>query len=199
MANINAAMVKQLREKTGAGMMDCKNALSEVEGDVEKAIELLRKKGLATAQKRAGRALSEGIIQSYIHMTGKLGVLVEVNCETDFVAKNEDFQEFAKNIAMHIAATNPLGITPEDISQEIIEKEKEIYRAQALDMGKPENVVDKIVEGKLNKFYEESCLLNQPYVRDTDISIADLLNQMIAKIGENISIKRFVRYQIGES
>lgn len=199
MANINAAMVKQLREKTGAGMMDCKNALSEVEGDVEKAIELLRKKGLATAQKRAGRALSEGMIQSYIHMTGKLGVLVEVNCETDFVAKNEDFQEFTKNIAMHIAATNPLGITPEDISQEIIEKEKEIYRAQALDMGKPENVIDKIVEGKLNKFYEESCLLNQPYVRDTDISITDLLNQMIAKIGENISIKRFVRYQIGES
>ena len=199
MANINAAMVKQLREKTGAGMMDCKNALSEVEGDVEKAIELLRKKGLATAQKRAGRALSEGIIQSYLHMTGKLGVLVEVNCETDFVAKNEDFQEFAKNIAMHIAATNPLGITPEDISQEIIEKEKEIYRAQALDMGKPENVVEKIVEGKLKKFYEESCLLNQPYVRDTDISIADLLNQMIAKIGENISIKRFIRYQIGEA
>jgi elongation factor Ts len=199
MANISAAMVKQLREKTGAGMMDCKNALSEVEGDVEKAIELLRKKGLATAQKRAGRALSEGIIQSYIHMTGKLGVLVEVNCETDFVAKNEDFQEFTKNIAMHIAATNPLGIAPEDISQEIIEKEKEIYRAQALDMGKPENVIDKIVEGKLKKFYQESCLLNQPYVRDTDMSIADLLNEMIAKIGENISIKRFVRYQIGES
>jgi elongation factor Ts len=199
MANISAAMVKQLREKTGAGMMDCKNALSEVEGDVEKAIELLRKKGLATAQKRAGRTLSEGMVQSYIHMTGKLGVLVEVNCETDFVAKNEDFQEFTKNIAMHIAATNPLGITPEDISQEVIEKEKEIYRAQALDMGKPENVIDKIVEGKLNKFYEESCLLNQPYVRDTDISITDLLNQMIAKIGENISIKRFVRYQIGES
>ena len=199
MANISAAMVKQLREKTGAGMMDCKNALSEVEGDVEKAIELLRKKGLATAQKRAGRALSEGMIQSYIHMTGKLGVLVEVNCETDFVAKNKDFQEFTKNIAMHIAATNPLGITPEDISQEIIEKEKEIYRAQALDMGKPENVIDKIVEGKLNKFYQENCLLNQPYVRDTDISIADLLNELIAKIGENISIKRFVRYQIGES
>lgn len=199
MANISAAMVKQLREKTGAGMMDCKNALSEVDGDMEKAIEFLRKKGLATAQKRAGRALSEGIIQSYIHMTGKLGVLVEVNCETDFVAKNDDFKEFTKNLAMHIAATNPLGITPEDISQEIIEKEKEIYRAQALDMGKPENVIDKIVEGKLNKFYQESCLLNQPYVRDTDITIADLLNQMIAKIGENISIKRFVRYQIGES
>jgi len=199
MANISAAMVKQLREKIGAGMMDCKNALSEVEGDIEKAIELLRKKGLATAQKRAGRALSEGIIQSYIHMNGKLGVLVEVNCETDFVAKNEDFQEFAKNIAMHIAASNPLGITPEDVSEEIIEKEKEIYRAQALDMGKPENVTDKIVEGKLNKFYQESCLLNQPYVRDTDMSVADLLNGLIARIGENISIKRFVRYQIGES
>jgi elongation factor Ts len=199
MANISAAMVKQLREKTGAGMMDCKNALSEVNGDIEKAIELLRKKGLATAQKRAGRALSEGIIQSYIHMNGRLGVLVEVNCETDFVAKNEDFQEFAKNIAMHIAASNPLGITPEDVSEEIIEKEKEIYRAQALDMGKPENVTDKIVEGKLNKFYQESCLLNQPYVRDTDMSVADLLNGLIARIGENISIKRFVRYQIGES
>ena len=199
MANISAAMVKQLREKTGAGMMDCKNALSEVKGDIEKAIEFLRKKGLATAQKRAGRALSEGIIQSYIHMNGKLGVLVEVNCETDFVAKNEDFQEFAKNIAMHIAASNPLGITPEDVSEEIIEKEKEIYRAQALDMGKPENVTDKIVEGKLKKFYQESCLLNQPYVRDTDMSVADLLNGLIARIGENISIKRFVRYQIGES
>lgn len=199
MAKISAGMVKELREKTGAGMMDCKNALSEVNGDIENAIAFLRKKGLATAQKRAGRALNEGIIQSYIHMTGKLGVLIEVNCETDFVAKNEDFQEFAKNIAMHIAASNPLGITPEDVPENLIEKEKEIYRAQALEMGKPENVIDKIVEGKLKKFYEESCLLNQPYVRDTDISIADLLNALIAKIGENISIKRFIRYQIGES
>ena len=199
MAKISAGMVKELREKTGAGMMDCKNALAEVDGDIEKAIEFLRKKGLATAQKRAGRALNEGIIQSYIHMTGKLGVMVEVNCETDFVAKNEDFKEFAKNIAMHIAASNPLGITPEDVPNDIIEKEKEIYRAQALEMGKPENVVDKIVEGKLKKFYEDSCLLNQPYVRDNNISIADLLNDLIAKIGENISIKRFVRYQIGES
>ena len=199
MAQISAGMVKELREKTGAGMMDCKNALSEVDGDIEKAVEFLRKKGLATAQKRAGRALNEGIIQSYIHMTGKLGVLVEINCETDFVAKNEDFQEFAKNIAMHIAASNPLGITPEDVPDDLIEKEKEIFRAQALEMGKPENVIEKIVEGKLKKFYEESCLLNQPYVRDTDISISDLLNALIAKIGENISIKRFVRYQIGES
>ena len=199
MAKISAGMVKELREKTGAGMMDCKNALSEVDGDIEKAVEFLRKKGLATAQKRAGRALNEGIIQSYIHMTGKLGVLVEINCETDFVAKNEDFQEFAKNIAMHIAASNPLSISPEDMPEEVIEKEKEIFRAQAIEMGKPENVVEKIVEGKLKKFYEESCLLNQPYVRDTDISIADLLNALIAKIGENISIKRFVRYQIGET
>jgi elongation factor Ts len=199
MAEIKAAMVKQLREKTGAGMMDCKNALLEVNGDMDKALEFLRKKGLATAQKRAGRAMTEGRIQSYIHMTGKLGVMVEVNCETDFVAKNEDFQEFAKNIAMHIAASNPLGIKPEDISEEIVESEKDIYRAQALDMGKPENILDKIVEGKLKKFYQENCLLNQPFVRDPDISIADLMNELIAKIGENITIKRFVRYQIGES
>jgi elongation factor Ts len=199
MAEIKAAMVKQLREKTGAGMMDCKKALLEVKGDMDKAIEFLRKKGLATAQKRAGRAMTEGRIQSYIHMTGKLGVMVEVNCETDFVAKNEDFQEFAKNIAMHIAASNPLGIKPEDISEEIVESEKDIYRAQALDMGKPENILDKIVEGKLKKFYQENCLLNQPFVRDPDISVADLMNELIAKIGENITIKRFVRYQIGES
>ena len=198
MAEISAAMVKQLREKTGAGMMDCKSALTEVGGDIEKAIEFLRKKGLATAQKRAGRAMTEGTIQSYIHMNAKLGVLVEVNCETDFVAKNDEFQGFAKNIAMHIAASNPLGITPEDIPQEVIEKEKEIYRAQALDLGKPENVLDKIVDGKLKKFYQDNCLMNQPYVRNPDISIADLLNELIAKIGENISIKRFVRYQIGE-
>jgi elongation factor Ts len=199
MAEINAAMVKQLREKTGAGMMDCKKALLEVKGDMDKALEFLRKKGLATAQKRAGRAMTEGTIQAYIHMTGKLGVMVEVNCETDFVAKNEDFKEFAKNIAMHIAASNPLGIKPEDIPEEIVESEKDIYRAQALDMGKPENILDKIVEGKLKKFYEDNCLLNQPFVRDPDISVADLMNELIAKIGENITIKRFVRYQIGES
>ncbi|MCK5204266.1 MAG: translation elongation factor Ts [Desulfobacterales bacterium] len=199
MAEINAAIVKQLREKTGAGMMDCKKALLEVKGDMEKAVGFLRKKGLATAQKRAGRAMTEGTIQSYIHMTGKLGVLVEVNCETDFVAKNEDFQEFTKNISMHIAASNPLGIKPEDIPEAIIENEKSIYRAQALEMGKPENILDKIVKGKLKKFYQENCLLNQPFVRDPDISIADLMNELIAKIGENITIKRFVRYQIGES
>ena len=198
MAEISAAMVKQLREKTGAGMMDCKTALSEVGGDMEKAIEFLRKKGLATAQKRAGRAMTEGTIQSYIHMNAKLGAMVEVNCETDFVAKNDDFKSFAKNIAMHIAASNPLGITPEDVPQAVIEKEKEIYRAQALELGKPANVLDKIVEGKLKKFYQDNCLMNQPYVRNPDITVADLLNELIVKIGENISIKRFVRYQIGE-
>jgi len=198
MTTISAAMVKQLREKTGAGIMDCKEALSESEGDVSKAIDFLRKKGLATAAKRAGRTMAEGIIQAYIHMDGKLGVLVEVNCETDFVAKNEDFREFAKNIAMHIAATNPVAIKPEDVPQETVDKEKEIYRAQILEMGKPEHIADKIVDGKLQKFFKENCLLNQQYVRDLDITITDLINALIAKIGENITIKRFVRYKIGD-
>ena len=198
MAKINAEMVKQLREKTGTGIMDCKQALSECDGDLEKAIDFLRKKGLATAAKRAGRALTEGIIQPYIHMGGKLGVLVEVNCETDFVARNGDFQEFAKNIAMQIAATNPLGIRPEDIPEKTVQREKEIYQAQALEMGKPEKVVGKIAEGKLSKFIKDNCLLQQPYVRDPNITVEDLLNELIAKIGENISIKRFVRFQLGE-
>jgi elongation factor Ts len=199
MTTISAEMVKQLRQKTGAGIMDCKQALSECDLDIDKAVDFLRKKGLATAAKRAGRAMTEGMIQSYIHMGGKLGVLVEIGCETDFVAKNEDFQEFAKNIAMHIAAANPLGINSEDVPEELINKEREIYRAQALEMGKPENMIDKIAEGKLNKFIKESCLLNQAYVRDPKITIADLLNELIAKIGENITIKRFARFQIGES
>ena len=199
MTTISAKMVKQLREKTGAGIMDCKQALSECDIDIDKAVDFLRKKGLATAAKRAGRAMTEGMIQSYIHMGGKLGVMVEIGCETDFVAKNEDFQEFTKNIAMHIAATNPLGINVEDVSEDVINKEREIYRAQALEMGKPENMVDKITEGKLNKFIKESCLLNQAYVRDPKITIADLLNELIAKIGENITIKRFARFQTGES
>ncbi len=199
MTTISAEMVKQLRQKTGAGIMDCKQALSECDIDIDKAVDFLRKKGLATAAKRAGRAMTEGIIHSYIHMGGKLGVLVEIGCETDFVAKNEDFQEFAKNIAMHIVATNPLGIKTEDVPDEVISKEREIYQAQALEMGKPENMIDKITEGKLNKFIKESCLLNQAYVRDPKISIADLLNELIAKIGENITIKRFARFQIGES
>ncbi len=198
MTAINAKMIKQLRDKTGAGMMDCKEALNASDGDIEKAIAFLRKKGLATAAKRAGRAMSEGVIYSYIHTGGKLGVLVEVNCETDFVAKNEDFVEFAKNIAMHIAATNPVGIAIEDVPHEVIDKEKEIYHAQAVDLGKPEKMIEKIVEGKLNKFFKENCLLNQPYIRDPNITITDLLNEMIAKIGENISIKRYARFQVGE-
>ena len=199
MADIRAAMVKQLREKTGSGMMDCKKALAECDGDMEKAVDFLRKKGLATAQKRAGRAMTEGTIHAYIHTGGKLGVLVEINCETDFVARNEDFKEFSKNIAMHIAASNPLGIRPEDVPQDIIDKERDIYRAQAAEMGKPENVVEKIVEGKIQRFFKDNCLLNQAYVRDPEIAVSDLLNELIAKIGENITIKRFVRYQIGES
>jgi elongation factor Ts len=198
MTAITATMVKQLREKSGAGMMDCKQALVECEADIEKAIDFLRKKGLATAQKRAGRAMTEGTVQAYIHMGGKLGVMVEVNCETDFVAKNEDFIAFAKNIAMHIAASNPLGIRPEDIPVEIVNREKEIYQAQALEMGKPESVVPKIVEGKMNKFFKDNSLLNQPYVRNPELSIEDLLNELIAKIGENITIRRFVRFQTGQ-
>jgi elongation factor Ts len=199
MTTISATLVKQLREKTGAGMMDCKQALTECGGDIDNAVDFLRKKGLATAQKRAGRAMTEGTVQSYIHMGGKLGVLVEVNCETDFVAKNEDFVDFARNIAMHIAASNPLGIRPEDIPEGIINREKEIYQAQTLELGKPENVVAKIVEGKLNKFFKENCLLNQPYVRDPDRTVEDLLNELIAKIGENITIRRYVRFQTGEA
>ena len=199
MTTISATMVKQLREKSGAGMMDCKQALVECDADIDKAVDFLRKKGLATAQKRAGRAMTEGTVQSYIHMGGKLGVLVEVNCETDFVAKNEDFIVFAKNIAMHIAATNPLGLRAEDVPEETVQREREIYQAQALETGKPENVITKIVDGKMNKFFKENCLLNQPYVRQPDLTVVDVLNELIAKIGENITIRRFVRFQAGEA
>ncbi|MDD2604924.1 MAG: translation elongation factor Ts [Desulfobacterales bacterium] len=198
MTAISAQMVKELRAKTGAGMMDCKEALGACDGDMDKAVDHLRKKGLATAAKRAGRTLSEGIIQSYIHTGGKLGVMVEINCETDFVARNEDFQDFAKNIAMHIAATNPVGIRAEDVPAEVVAREKEIYRAQALEMGKPEKMLDKIADGKLSKFFKDNCLMDQAYVKNPEITISDYLNQLIAKIGENITIKRFVRYQIGE-
>ena len=198
MTTISAATVKELRDKTGAGMMDCKEALKQSDGDVSKAVDFLRKKGLATAAKRAGRAMSEGTIQTYIHTGGKLGVMVEVNCETDFVAKNEDFIAFARNIAMHIAATNPVSISQQDVPQAIVEKEMEIYRDQIRAMGKPEQMVEKIAEGKLNKFYKENCLLSQSYVRDPNVTIADILNEQIAKIGENITIKRFVRFQVGE-
>jgi len=198
MVEISAALVKQLREKSGAGMMDCKNALKECDGDIEKASDFLRKKGLATAAKRAGRAMSEGVVESYIHMGGKLGVLVEVNCETDFVAKNDDFKEFARNVAMQIAATNPVGIKEEDVPEDAVNREREVYRGQALELGKPEKMIEKIVDGKMNKFFKENCLMNQAYVRNPDITIADLINELIAKIGENITIKRFVRFQIGE-
>jgi elongation factor Ts len=198
MTAISAAMVKELRAKTGAGIMDCKEALGACDGDMDEAVDHLRKKGLATAAKRAGRTLSEGLVQSYIHTGGKLGVMVEINCETDFVARSEDFQEFAKNIAMHIAATNPVGIRAEDVPPEVVAREKEIYRAQALEMGKPEKMLDKIADGKLNKFFKDNCLLDQAYVKNPDITVGDYLNQLIARIGENITIKRFVRYQIGE-
>jgi elongation factor Ts len=198
MSEISAAMVKQLREKSGAGIMDCKHALAECDGDLEKASDFLRKKGLATAQKRAGRATKEGAVQAYIHMGGKIGVLVEINCETDFVAKTDDFMAFVKNVAMHIAATNPVGILQEDVSPEVIEKEKEIYRAQALEMGKPEKMIDKIAEGKLNKFFKDNCLMNQVYVRDPNMTIQDYLNDVIAKTGEKINIRRFARFQVGD-
>ncbi len=198
MAEITALMVKELRERTGSGMMDCKNTLVETEGDVEKAIELLRKKGLAKAAKRSGRKTSEGVVYSYIHAGSKLGVLLEVNCESDFVAKTDDFIEFAKNVSMHIAASNPLGISEDDISKDLIEKEKEVYKALALKEGKPENIIDKIVDGKVQKYYKDVCLLNQQYIKDTQKTISDLLNEAVAKIGENIQIRRFVRFQIGE-
>jgi elongation factor Ts len=191
-------MVKQLREQTGVGMMDCKEALAECGGDMEKAVDYLRKKGLAKAAKRAGRETAAGIVESYIHMGGKIGVMVEVNCESDFVAKTDDFKEFARNVAMHIAATSPAGIEPEDVPEALIERERQIYREQTLALGKPENMVDKIVEGKIKKFYKEACLLDQSYVKNPDISIRDYLNETVAKIGESIRIKRFARYQLGE-
>ncbi len=197
MAKINTEMIKGLRARTNAGILDCKEALKETGGDMEKAVDFLRKKGLATALKRAGRETSEGVINSYIHAGGKIGVLVEVNCETDFVAKTDEFKELVKNLAMHIAATRPLGIRSEDIPEEIIKREEEIYRAQALETGKPEKIIDKIVEGKMKKFYRESCLLEQQYVKDTDMTIQDLIHEMVSKMGESISVRRFARYQLG--
>jgi elongation factor Ts len=194
---ISAELVKELRDKTGVGIMACKNALKDSEGNIDKAIEILRKKGIAKAQKREGRTASEGQIQAYVHMGGKIGVLVEVNCETDFSANTDDFTSFSKNLAMQIAATNPIAISPDKLPPEIVEREKEIYREQALQAGKPEKVVEKIVEGKLRKFYSEVCLLNQAYIRDPDMTIEDLLNELKAKTGENIIISRFVRFQLG--
>jgi len=195
---VSANMVKELREKTGAGMMDCKKALAETGGDFQKALDYLRQKGLATAAKRAGRIASEGRVGSYIHAGGKIVVMVEVNCETDFVAKTDDFQAFAKDMAMQIAASNPSYVRREEVTPEVLEREKEIYRAQARDAKKPEKVMDKIVEGKLEKFYSEVCLLEQAFVKDPDVAVQDLLNGLIGKLGEKIEIRRFTRYQVGE-
>lgn len=195
---ISAQMVKDLRDRTGAGMMDCKSALTDAKGDIEKAIDYLRKKGLSKAAKRAGRAANEGLIGSYIHMGGKIGVLVEVNCESDFVAKNYDFQGLVKNIAMHIAASNPEYLSEDEVPEDVIEREKNIYKEQALESGKPEKVVEKIVDGKLKKFMKEVCLLGQPYIKDTDMDVSGYLKEAIAKIGENIVIRRFSRFQLGE-
>ncbi len=195
---ITAAMVKELRDKTGAGMMDCKKALGESGGDLKAALEYLRQKGLATARKRASRLASQGQVGAYIHAGGKIGVLVEVNCETDFVSRTEEYSEFVKNIAMHIAASAPLAVRREDLDPALIEQEKDIYRHQALEEGKPEKVIERIIEGRLKKFFAESCLLEQPYVKDTDMSVADYLNQTVAKTGENMEIRRFARFVLGE-
>ena len=196
--DIAAELVKDLRQRTGAGVMDCRTALREAKGDIEGAIDYLRRKGLATAAKKSGRIATDGLVSSYIHAGGKIGVLVEINCETDFVARTEDFQTFVKNIAMQIAAANPQYIRREEIPAEVLEKERQIYRTQALESGKPEKVIDKIVEGKLERFYSETCLLEQTYIKDSEQTVKELLDSMIAKIGENISIRRFARFQLGE-
>ncbi|MDJ0623678.1 MAG: translation elongation factor Ts [Desulfocapsaceae bacterium] len=196
--SITSKMVKELRDKTAAGMMDCKKALTETNGDMEKAVDLLRQKGLAVAAKRAGRATSEGVIATYIHAGGKLGVMVEVGCETDFVAKTDQFAEFARDVAMHIAAANPVSVTREEVPAEVIAREKEIYIQQGLESGKPENIVEKMVTGKLEKFISEIVLLEQQFVKDPDHTIQDILTDLVGKIGENITIKRFSRFQVGE-
>ncbi len=195
---VTAGLVKELREKTGAGMLDCKKALTETNGDLEKAIVYLREKGLASAAKKSGRIAAEGAVGSYIHMGGKIGVMVEVNCETDFVAKNENFQAFVKDIAMHIAAANPTYVTVDEIPAEVIAQEREILTQQAINEGKPANIAEKMVEGRIKKMYKEVCLLEQEYVKDSSITIAEYLKNTIATIGENIVIRRFVRYQMGE-
>lgn len=195
---ITSTMVKELRTKTGAGMMDCKEALAAVDGDFEKAIDYLRKKGLSAATKRSSKAAKDGTIASYIHMGGKIGVMVEVNCETDFVAKTEDFQTMARDIAMHIAASNPLYVRPDEIPETVMEREKEIYRSQLREEKKPEKIWDKIIEGKLKKYYEDICLVEQKFVKNQDITVGTLVSNMIAKTGENIIIRRFARFQLGE-
>jgi elongation factor Ts len=195
---ISMVLIKDLRQRTGAGVVDCKVALQEGKGDVDKAIEYLRRKGLATAAKKAGLVAADGLVTSYIHAGGKIGVLVEVNCETDFVAKTEDFQTFVKNIAMQVAAANPQYVRREEITGEVLDKEREIYRAQAMESKKPEKVIEKIVEGKLEKYYSEVCLLEQTYIKDGDLTVKEVLDALIGKIGENIQIRRFARFQLGE-
>jgi elongation factor Ts len=196
---ITAELVKKLREKTGVGLMDCKEALKHSDGDMEKAIEYLREKGLAKLQKRSGRAASEGVISSYIHAGSKVGVMVEVNSETDFVAKTDEFQNFARDVAMQITAATPIYIRREDVPEEVKEKEKALYRRQAIDSGKPEKIVDKIAEGKMEKYYQEVCLLEQSFIKNPDITVKGLLEELVIKLGENIVIRRFVRFQLGET
>lgn len=196
--SISAGLVKELRERTGAGMMDCKKALSETGGDIERAVVYLREKGLAAAAKKAGRIAAEGVVESYIHGGGKIGVLVEVNCETDFVAKTDEFRGLVRDIAMQVAAAKPEVVRREEIPSEDLEKEKEILRAQALNEGKPAKIVDKMVEGRIEKYYKEMCLLEQPFIKDTNMTVQQLITEKIAKIGENINIRRFTRYELGE-
>lgn len=196
---ISAEAVKELRNRTGAGMMDCKRALEETGGDIEKAIEILRMKGLAAAAKKAGRIAKEGLVHAYIHGGGRIGVLIEVNCETDFVARTEEFKDLVHNLAMQVAAARPEYVKREDVPEEVIEKEKNILRVQALNEGKPEKVVEKIVAGRLEKFFQESCLLEQPYIKDPERKVKDLIAEKIAKLGENIEVRRFARFEVGEA
>ncbi|MCR8630781.1 translation elongation factor Ts [Paenibacillus radicis (ex Xue et al. 2023)] len=195
---VNAAAVKELREKTGAGMLDCKKALEEANGDLTKAAELLREKGLSAAANKAGRIATEGVVESYIHAGGRIGVLVEINCETDFVGKTDQFREFARDIAMQIAAANPLFVRREEVPQEALDKEREILKNQALNEGKPANIVEKMVDGRIGKYYEEYCLMEQSFIKDPDKKVSQLLNEKVATIGENITIRRFVRFELGE-
>jgi elongation factor Ts len=198
MVNITAVMVKELREITGAGMMDCKAALQETNGDLDKAVDVLRKKGIAKAEKKASPEVKDGLVEAYIHAGGKLGVLVEINCETDFVAKTNDFKEFARNMAMQVAATNPLSVAREEVPQNVIDREMEIYKDQAKDSGKPDHIIEKIAQGKLDKFYAENVLLEQAYIRNPDKTVKDYLTEIIAKLGENITIRQFARFRIGD-
>ena len=195
---VTAALVKELRERTGAGMMDCKKALGETDGDLDKAVDLLREKGLAAAAKKAGRVAAEGLVEAYIHGAGRIGVLLEINCETDFVAKTDGFKELARDVAMQIAATNPLYVAREEVPAEQIAHEQEIFRVQALNEGKPEKIVEKMVVGRIEKYYKEVCLMEQVFIKNPDVTITQLINEKIAKIGENISIRRFTRYQLGD-